>query len=355
MFVNGFLRGALALVFTLATGVSEAKPIDELTDVELQVRLDHLQHELWADKAVEQDDGWFSGCRKSKVQIKMVDPISRQTREFGFLQIRPDTPKPVAISIVIPTMDGVTSVERTIASKLCSLGIAAIVAEVNQNQVPEQIPSWGFEDRTNRRAILTLRTLIDYIQVTPYFDARKIAMIGSSLGGVTTSFMAGIEPERIAAFVTVVGGGNIPFTLSVSDNDKVGELRDLRMRHEGFQTAEQYEDKLRSSMRFDPMHFARRAVREKIFMALSRSDTKVPTQVQQDLFEAFKKPENTVFNVGHAQTVIGMAYFYFDYVASFLTKRLGLPAKKGQWSLPTDLPPLPSLPTDLLPSGYDAR
>src|SRR5690606_31229816 len=157
----------------------------------------------------------------------------------------------------------------------------------NQNTVPEEIPSWGFEDQNNRRAILSLRTIIDYIEGTPYFDSRKIGMIGSSLGGVTTSFMAGIEPQRISAFVIVVGGGNIPYTLSVSDNEKILELRRRRMAAEGLTDPEHYEDKLREILKFDPMYFASFAVRDKIFMALSRSDTKVPTLVQEDLFRAF--------------------------------------------------------------------
>jgi len=346
MLVSGFSRitqtariaacAVLGISLIIGTSIAEAKPLDPISEGELYDRLAKLQHMPWSGKSLERPSGWFSGCRKSTVTLTVGDPLTMEYRDLDVVLIRPDSNKPVPVSMVLPTMDGVTAVERAIASNLCAMNVAAIIADVNQNTVPEEIPSWGFEDQNNRRAILSLRTIIDYIEGTPYFDSRKIGMIGSSLGGVTTSFMAGIEPQRISAFVIVVGGGNIPYTLSVSDNEKILELRRRRMAAEGLTDPEHYEDKLREILKFDPMYFASFAVRDKIFMALSRSDTKVPTLVQEDLFRAFGEPEHTVFNVGHVSTVIGMAFFYFDYVSDFLSKRFGIPALRKRIQQPVD-------------------
>lgn len=335
MLVSGLSRDArtlsLGLLFTVLLGLSassQAKPLNPISEPEFKRRLDLLQHTPWSGKAIERNDGWFSGCRKITVTLTVGDPSSMATRTHDVLVIRPDTDRPVPVAMVVPTMDGVTAVERTVASKLCAMNVAAIITDVNQNTVPDVIPSWGFEDTNNRRAILTLRTVLDYIEGSFYFDSKKIGMIGSSLGGFTTAYMAGVEPKRINAFVIVVGGGNLPYTLSVSDNNRLTELRGLRMASENFASASEYEDKLRETILFDPMHFSRRVMSAKIFMALSRADTSVPSSVQQDLFEAFGKPEHTIFNVGHVSTVIGMAYFYFDYISNFLSKRFGVPALK---------------------------
>lgn len=336
MLVSGFSRvtrtakiavgAVLGISLTFVAMTATAKPLDPISDGELYDRLGRLQHMPWAGKSIERPSGWFSGCRQSTVTLTVGDPLTMESRDLDVVLIRPDSNKPVPVAMVIPTMDGVTAVERAIASNLCAMNVAAIISDVNQNTVPEDIPSWGFEDRNNRKAILSLRTIIDYIESTPYFDPRKIGMIGSSLGGVTTSYMAGVEAHRVNAFVIVVGGGNLPYTLSVSDNEKLMELRQLRMAAEGFTDPSQYEDKLRETVKFDPMYFTRLAVREKLFMTLSKSDTKVPTLVQEDLFRAFGQPEHTIFNVGHVSTVIGMAFFYFDYVSDFLSKRFGIPA-----------------------------
>ncbi len=337
--------GAVLGLSLLLGATADAKPLNSISDFEVYERLKQLQHMPWAGKAVERSNGWFSGCRKSTITLTVDDPLTMESRDFEFVMIRPDSKRPVPVAMVVPTMEGVTAVERTITANLCAMNIASIVTDVNQNTVPEVIPFWGFEDLNNRRAILAVRTLIDYIEATPYFDRRKIVMIGSSLGGITTSFLAGVETERINSFVIVVGGGNLPYTIAYTDNDRLSELRDLRMAAEGWTDLEQYEDKLRETMKFDPLYFTRFAHREKLFMVLSKADTTVPTLVQEDLFRAFGSPKHTYFNVGHVPTVIGVAFFYFDYVADFLSQRLNVPAfrKRG----PQPVPEIGRLPVPL--------
>jgi hypothetical protein len=317
----------LMIIFALVSGLDhsvEARPLDPITPDEMNLRLAELQAMPWAGKVSEQQDGWLSSCHRSNVTIDAGDPITGEIAPLTLTLVRPDVNKPVPVMILVPTMEGVTLVERSIASQFCDLGIATLIADVNNNQVPDLIPSWGLEDKRNRRSILSMRTTIDYAKDSTYFESSHVGLMGLSLGAITSSFMAGIEPDRLAAVVLVLAGGDLPYILSVSDNGRVSDLRQKRMDHEGIHSPAEYESILHAQMRYDPLDFAPRVMRDKLFMVLSESDTKVPTPMQKDLFAAFGKPSSTTFSTGHVQTIVGLTYFYFSYVTDFVQVKLGL-------------------------------
>lgn len=323
MFV-GFAIATCVVSITLATSRAEARALDPISSDEMKARLEELQHIPWAGKALETDDGWLSSCHRSNIEIQVGDAKTGEVFKQNLILIRPDTSAAVPAMVVVPTIEGLTMVERSVASKFCDAGIASIIADVNDNKIPDVMPSWGIEDGRNRRSILALRAAVDFATSTAYFDQKKVGMMGLSLGAISSAFMAGIEPDRLAAIVTVLAGGDLPYVLSVSDNAQVADLRQQRMDHEKINTAEDYENVLRVQLRYDPMYFTSQVNRSKIFMVLSDNDTKVPTIVQRDLFKAFGEPSSTTFTTGHVQTVISLTYFYFDYVTNFVRERFGM-------------------------------
>jgi len=226
--------------------------------------------------------------------------------------------------IDVPTIRGVTIVDDQFASNFCDMGVATIIADVNENSLPEEYPAWGLEDVRNRKAILSLRTIIDFAKSDARFNHDKVGILGASLGGIVTAFIAGLEADRLAAIVTVVGGGNIPYILANSDNDTVEELRDARMESAGLETVEEYENKLRETLRYDPMYFAFRGRSDKMLMVVSSTDTKVPADVQYELHKAFNKPVMSEYTMGHLGTILGVAYVWFDTVSEFLQTKLDI-------------------------------
>ncbi len=321
-----FTAMLIALAASSSFELANARALDSLEPAEVQRRLGELQHLRVHLRPSEMEDGSHGDCAKSRVSLQVMDPKRFGiSYAFDLAVIRPrDVKGPAPVIILVPTIEGVTKVEQKLASNFCDMNVATIIADVNDNTEPKEYPAWGLEDQRNRMAIYALRTIIDYARNNPNFNPDKIGMMGSSLGGIITSFIAGMESERLAAVVTVVAGGNIPFILSKSDNKHVAKIREGRMKFEKMKAPEEYENKLRETVRYDPMYFAFSGRTDRMLMVMSTGDSKVPSEVQLELHRAFGKPAESMFTVGHVGTIIGIAYMYFDTVGKFLREKMAL-------------------------------
>lgn len=314
---GSFLGLCLVCTTTLAFG----RALDPITSDEMNLRLAELQHSPWNGKFKEKDVEFDGYCYRSTLKMDVVDPQTGDTRNLKLYLYRPDVDKKVPLVMVIPTLDGITVLEPSIAVQLCDSDIAAIIADVNNPIQPPELPSWGVEDKNNRSAILSLRTILDYAETDPRFERDQIGMMGLSLGGITTAMMAGVEPDRLRAVVITVGGGNLPYVMAESDNSKVTELRRRRMSYLGLRDVSEYEERLHESIRFDPMYFASRANRDRVLMVMAERDSTVPFSVQRDLFSALKKPDYMLFSGGHIGSLVSLTYLYLDTVIDFFKAR----------------------------------
>lgn len=336
---------ALAISAVLVPAPGNARALDPLSPHELEKRRSELQHARLHAQPLEKEDGEHGDCAKLLVSLLVSDPKNPATsRTFDLSVILPtefDGPSPVMI--LVPTIEGVTVVENRFASNFCNMHVATIIADVNDNTAPKEYPAWGIEDVRNRMAILAIRTVIDYAKLSPHFQHDKVGIMGASLGGIVTSFLAGLESERLAAVVTVVAGGNIPFILSKSENGRVAEIREKRMQATGIQTPEQYEDKLRTTVRFDPLYFAKAGRADRMLMVMSSGDNKVPSEMQLELHHAFGKPVHSMYKVGHVGTIMGLAFMHFDTVGKFISEKMALP----HVYVPFTPVPMPEVPKEL--------
>jgi len=311
------------LVAVLAIAApATARPLDPLTPIEMHWRLLQLQHAPWNHFVNETDVERDGRCIHSQLSLHVGDPVVVQTRQISVHHVRPDLPQQkVPLIIIVPTIEGASTLEEVIQNKLCNAGMASVVADVNADIQPTELPGWGHEDRNGRSSVLALRTILDWAEDSSRFDQAKLGMIGLSLGGITTALMAGVEPERLRAVVITVGGGNVPFILATSDNDKVSLLRERRMKFLNYQDVTRYEEDLRRSVTFDPFYFASLANKDRILMIMAKTDTKVPTLVQKELHEAFGRPESMIFNRGHVDAIVSMTFFHMGEVIQFMKTR----------------------------------
>ena len=273
-------------------------------------------------------DGKFSetvtskgGCVISEIYLNVKDEQTGERWPIHTTLYRPKVTTPVPMSLVVPTIEGITVLEPRVASMLCASKIAGMIAMLHDTTQPAVLPSWGYEDRVDRREILGLRTLLDFASQDARFDKQKLGIFGMSYGGIITAFMAGLEPERLRAIVIAVGGGNLPHILSMSDNDKVGLLRQRRMTALGIDDLGNYEATLAPTVRYDPLFFTSQANRARIMMVMSTVDTKVIASTQRELFDAFGGTQDMLFNWGHVETLVQLAYLYMDPMVKFMQSR----------------------------------
>jgi dienelactone hydrolase len=321
------LRSGAVQLFSVFVGVllafstASAKPLVPLAPEVMNARAAELAHLTWNGKSTTHDVERKSGCWFSTEKIEVWDPITKQGLIYSVKVQRPVVNYKVPVVLIVPTIEGTHPLlEPHIAQQLCDAKIASIIANVNDNRQPTPLPAWGYEDVNNRRAVLALSTFIDWAEKIPMFDRTKIGMMGLSLGGITTAMMAGVEP-RLRATVIVVGGGNMPYILTASDEDRIATLRANRMKAGNVPNLGAYEEILRDTIKYDPFYFAPRANRFNMLMVMAETDTKVPFVVQKEQFAAFGGPNSMTFANGHVATIVSLSYLYMDKVIDFYNKK----------------------------------
>jgi dienelactone hydrolase len=337
---------AAALFSSARASFSAAAILPPISPAEISRRVAELTPVPWDQAAIVKTKHKSGACVTSSVILNVGDPLNGSKRKITVQELRPAGSGPTGVMLIIPTIEGVGILENHIAARFCSEGIASIITDLRDNSQPPQMPAWGFEDFTDRNEILGIRTVISYVSQSPHYDPKKVGMFGLSLGGIVTSMVAGLEANRLSALVIAVGGGNLPFTLARSENDKISLLRKRRMDFLGLQTQDQYESELARSIRYDPLYFAGQASPQNILMAISTADTRVPYFVQREQFDAFGKPNYILFSSDHIETLIQLTFFYLTPVVDFVKSRFspGGPPIPVPLFVPSPMPPLAQAP-----------
>ncbi len=314
------------LVTLLAVGLTSwtanARPLDPIPTSERTTRLSQMNYTHWDGQSDLRQVDYDLGCLKTQEILTIKDPASGATWQQLLVEMRPVVDNKVPVVLIVPTIEGTGLLEENAQSSLCSAGIASIIADVVDTALPTTFPAWGQEDKVDRNAILALRTTIDYAQASQYYDAKKVGVIGLSLGGIITAMLAGVEPDRLQAVVTVVGGGNMPNVLTNSVHSLVTELRQKRMAAMNWTDPNLYENQLRTTIKFDPWYFAPAAKRDRIYMIMAGADDRVPSVDQAEQWNAFGKPKgDTYTDLGHVDTLITVVFFQFGMVTDFFNSK----------------------------------
>lgn len=298
-----------------------AGPLPEISAYEQRQRLIELSHRPWTGVIEERAGKSGFGCTISKLKIP-VTSRSDETWDFEFHLLMPQADKKVPHVMVIPTIEGVTPLEPAVAWQLCRAGFAVSVIDANDTSYPETFPSWGHEDMVLRRTIITLKTIMDWIQNDERFVGNKIGLYGHSLGGITASLMAGVEITRLKAIVIGVGAGNMPGVLTDSIYPRVAGLRWLRYQSVGNYSSKEHEQILRETLKYDPLYFANRAKTDRIYKIMARFDLSVPYKYQKQTHQAFGSPAHHTMWGAHVDGLVRMSTIDFVRIEEFLSLKL---------------------------------
>lgn len=314
--IFGFIVSAAMLLPSLTS----ASPLEPISDERLGQILEELRHSPLQiqiqEKVVDKDNG----CIYAEVNLPVVDPNTAKYREQKLYIVRPEKKAKSPVVVIVPTIEGRTILENRVSGSLCEKGIAAIIADVNDNTQPEEIPAWGHEDRNHRWALHALQTTIDFAQSHPNFEPEHVAAMGLSLGGITTSMLIGIE-TRLRGAMIAAAGGNFPEMLALTKNKHLVRLRERRMEYLKIKEIGDYEKELRSRLVFDPLYFHKRVTKESVMMMLVKDDRMVPEITQRELWESYGKPNALWFDQGHVGSLVRLSYLWMDEISAFFLER----------------------------------
>ena len=262
----------------------------------------------------------FAQCTGNERSFQAIDPIDQSTWEIRTKEYLP-AKKGVPVIFVLPPIVGETVLDRRVASKFCANGMAAYVIQVvKENSQEREINDLRVHDESYERALGGVRQLISAMDNDTSFNG-KFGILGMSLGGMLSSYVAGSEP-RITASVIVAGAGNVPGVLAGSDQEIVVRQRNARLSALGLADVQDYRERLSSFVTRDPLFVAANVAPRSMYLFIANSDTTVPTRYQQELRQAIKDPLVFVMNASHAPGLIKAATLHVVKMTSFFSKRL---------------------------------
>lgn len=260
----------------------------------------------------------WANCKEDNSSLLTQDPTSNtpwKVETKSYLTNRSNS----YIFIVSPIV-GETVLDRRLAQRLCANGLSAVIAGVVKTDNPLTADSdLSIHDNSYVRALAGIQALMSQIQLSSP-DAR-FGILGMSLGGMLSAYVAGAE-ERIEASVIVAGAGNAAGVLADSDQEIVRAQRERRYDIFNLSNPKEYENLLRPLIPNDPLSVAGNIRPNSSYLFIANNDSTVPTKYQRELREAINSPLVYSMNVGHRQALIRAGTIHAAKIVSFLKRRL---------------------------------
>ncbi|MGZ3690570.1 MAG: hypothetical protein ACXVAX_03655 [Pseudobdellovibrio sp.] len=213
---------------------------------------------------------------------------------------------PVPIVFMLPPLGGANQLDLMTGDTFCKNGIAAFLITTNFNGLDGSLPPVTDHDHTHRRVAAAIKAGIIIAKTYPQINTEKIGLFGASLGGILGSVAYSVIPE-ISAATFIVDGGDVPNILANSDQTVIVNLKNARMKEQGFTTVDQYENYLNDNLEIDPLHFAKMINPNTIKFYLSKADKSVPSVDQMAYYNALGQPKETRFYmIGHVETIVAV-------------------------------------------------
>jgi cephalosporin-C deacetylase-like acetyl esterase len=153
-----------------------------------------------------------------------------------------------------------------------------------------------------RQSVLDNRRVVDWLTTRPEYDAKRIGVLGTSMGSFKAAFLVAVDP-RIKAAVLGLAGGDLPYILAYS-KEGAWHHRGLSRRREAYLsehhlTREQFRHLLEREVVWDPKAVAPSVDPKRILMVIGLCDTVVPTCTGLELRRLMHKPETLFVVSGH--------------------------------------------------------
>lgn len=265
----------------------------------------------------------YASCDGLTGNFPMIDPTDQKPFNVIAKIYRPDLAKneKFPVIFILPPIVGETILDRKLAAKFCRMGMGAyIVNAVKDIPLEEEIPDLSVHDNSYVRALAGIRTVITSLESDPQING-NFGILGMSLGGMLSTFVAGSEP-RIKASVIVVGAGNVPGVLAYSEQERVKAQRDGRLELFKLPDQEAYFNLLKPLVPNDPINVAANIRPGSMYMFIAMNDITVPTRFQQELRNKVPDPLVYEMNANHFNGIVKAGTIHAGKIARFFLNQL---------------------------------
>ncbi len=259
--------------------------------------------------------------RHFELAVPLADAATNKTVELDCYT--PRVGKPLPVILIFPISGGGYFLEELFAKYFYRHGYAAII--VYREAAAERDPRTAQDiNRMIRQSVLDNQRVVDWLETRPEYDAKRVGVLGTSLGSLKATFLVAVDP-RIKAAVLGLAGGDLPYILAYS-KEGAWHHRGLSPQREAYLsehhlTRDEFRHLLEREVVWDPKAVAPSIDPAKVFMVIGLCDTVVPTRTGLELRRLMHKPKTLFVVSGHYT-----AYFYLAHIKSqalrFLNTRL---------------------------------
>lgn len=175
-----------------------------------------------------------------------------------------------------------------------------------------------FMETAMRNQVLDLMRMIDFYDQTLEPPARSFHIIGISLGGITGSLLAGVDP-RAESLMMILSSGSIARILMDSEMPEIKKMRKILLEKYGLNKETAYSLFKERIKRIEPLNYAARLNPRKILMVsgfldmAGLLDTAIPLSASRETWAAYSRPQWIIFlTTGHISSFLGFAPFWIE-------------------------------------------
>jgi len=311
-------RIGAALLFAALAGCAAVEPLPDIhrqplpLPAEIAARFTYTRLPV-ADSLEQQKEEGDYVVYDVRIEAELDDgtPITLE-----YYERRDAAPAPVIL--VLPILNGQKHVIRPFATYFVENGYSAIIVDSAQRKT--LIEDMLRPEEAIRESVRRHRRVLDWIETRPSLDASRIAVFGASLGGFNALFLAASD-ERIRAVAPALVGGDLPYVLTHSPEDRIAKAA-RRARESLGVDNEQLEAYLAEHVVTDPLDLAPYIDSSRVLMVLARYDDAVPYRKQMQLLDALGWPESIKLPTGHVSAALYLFYLR-ERVLEFFDRKLG--------------------------------
>jgi hypothetical protein len=171
-----------------------------------------------------------------------------------------------------------------------------------------------------RLLVMRSRQTVDWLLTHPDVDPARLGTFGVSAGALVSSLVAGTD-RRLTTHVIYLGGGPFADVVTTTSERRFRRYGDETQRALGL-SREEIRERLRTTVRSDPVLVARRVDPDGVLMVVARADRSVPARSGLALWEAMGRPTLVTTPFGHRSTWLLLPWLQ-TLAAEWFAKRFG--------------------------------
>ncbi len=221
---------------------------------------------------------------------------SSQSIDFEYYDVDGDQRTPVVL--LLPVFNEQLAIPRFFARYFANQGWAAVVAVRGRDPLATLVAPAA----TVQGNLQDYRRVLDWIENEPELDASRIGLFGVSLGAMDAVMLTALD-RRVNSLVIAMAGGDLSYLLANTNYRRVVRTMDDMAASQGTSRAE-VGARLAAEIKLDPLALAAYVDTERVLMVITRADTIIPFEAQQQLRSGLGSPETLYLATGHRTSVL---------------------------------------------------